>query len=67
MICYMTGLPLNIPVPPHVSLLHIFLYFLTVSQKIKYSLSESFSSVLFVLLCFLLGFINVKCLKVSNK
>lgn len=43
MICYMIGLQLNILVPLHAHTFTFFyLIFLTITQKIKYSLSERF-------------------------
>lgn len=43
MICYMIGLHLNILLPLHAHVFTFFyLIFLTITQKIKYSLSERF-------------------------
>lgn len=56
MICYMTGLPLNIPVPPlHVSACSFTFFLFSISQKIKYSLSERFFF-LFCFVCFVVFF-----------
>lgn len=62
MICYVIGLLLNIALPLHVSARSSFIFFcpffLTLTQKIKYSLSERYFFCFVLFCCFFLNLLT---------